>query len=257
LVETRHIDGRTVTFRHDEGRGPSLVCLHGSAGNHHAYDRLLDALPGRDGYAINLPGRAGTDGPPLTSVADMEAFLSRFVESEVEGDYVVVGHSVGGAVAIEHALASPSKRLKGIVLLASGARLRVLPMILELFEQVVEPGTPPPLPPGLLEQGADPELVAEISTHLALTPFQTGGADWRAADRFDRMQDVKNIQVPALIVGGTSDAFTPPKYSEYLAAHVTDNEIHVIEGAGHLLFIERATEVSQHIDRFVSELDRG
>jgi pimeloyl-ACP methyl ester carboxylesterase len=186
----------------------------------------------------------------------MEAYLSRFVESEVEGDYVVVGHSVGGAVAIEHALASPSKRLKAIVLLASGARLRVLPMILELFEQVVEPGTPPPLPPGLLERSADPDLVAEISKHLALTPFQTGGADWRAADRFDRMQDAKNIQVPALIVAGTNDAFTPPKYAEYLAAHIADSEIHVIEGAGHMLFLERATEVAQHIDRFVSDLDR-
>jgi pimeloyl-ACP methyl ester carboxylesterase len=66
----------------------------------------------------------------------MEAFLSRFIESEVEGDYLVVGHSLGGGVAIEHALASPSERLKGIVLLATGARLRVHPMILQLFEQV-------------------------------------------------------------------------------------------------------------------------
>ena len=125
MVETRQIDGRTVTFRHDEGRGPSLVCIHGSAGNHHAYDPLLNALPGHDRYAINLPGRAGTDGPPLSTVAEMELFLSAFLASVVAGDYVIVGHSVGGGVAIEHALVSGSERLKGVVLLATGGRLRV------------------------------------------------------------------------------------------------------------------------------------
>ena len=254
MVETRPIDERTVTFRHDEGSGPSLVCVHGSAGNHHAYDRLLDSLPGCDRFAINLPGRAGTSGPPLGTVAEMEAFLSRFLESEVEGDYVVVGHSVGGAIAIEHALASPSKRLQGIVLLASGARLRVQPMILELFDQLPRPGASPPLPPGLLEQGADLELAAEISKHVGLTPFQSGGADWRAADSFDRMQDLENIQVPALIVAGSNDVLTPPKYAEYLAANIADNEILMIEGAGHMLFIERVPEVSEAIEGFLSRL---
>ena len=254
MVETRQIAGRSVTFRHDRGTGPSLVCLHGSAGNHHAFDRLLDALPGRDRYALNLPGRAGTSGPPLRTVAAMETFLSAFLESEVAGDYLVVGHSVGGAVAIEHALRSPSKRLKAIVLLASGARLRVHPMILQLFQKVAEPGTLPPLPPGLYERDADPELIAETSKYLALTPFDTAGTDWRTADSFDRMQDLKQIQVPALIVAGTEDTFTPPKYAEYLAANIADNEIHVIEGAGHMLFMERAPEVSKAIEEFMVRL---
>jgi len=254
LVETRQIDGRTVTFRHDEGRGPTLVCLHGSTGNHHAFDRLLDALPGRDRYALNLPGRAGTEGPPLGTVIEMETFLSGFLESEVAGDYVIVGHSVGGAAAIEHALRSPSKRLKAIVLLASGGRLRVHPMILQLFQGAAEPGALPPLPPGLYEQDADRELIAEASKYLALTPFETAATDWRAADGFDRMQDLKRVQVPALIVAGTEDTFTPPKYAEYLAANIADNEIHIIEGAGHMLFMERVPEVSKAIEAFTVRL---
>lgn len=254
MVETRQIDGRTVTFRHEEGRGPSLVCLHGSAGNHHAYDLLVDALPEQDRYAINLPGRAGTDGPPLGTVAEMERFLTGFLESEVEDDYVIVGHSVGGGVAIEHALVSPSKRLKGLVLLATGARLRVHPMILQLFDQAADAGALPPLPPGLFQKDVDPELLAETSKYLALTSFESAGADWRAADGFDRINDLKQIQVPALIVTGTDDRFTPPKYAEYLAANIADSEIHVIENAGHMLFLERVPEVSEAIEGFMSRL---
>ena len=248
MVETRQIDGRAVTFRFDEGRGPSLICIHGSADNHHAYDRLLDALPERSRYAINLPGRAGTDGPPLQTAAEMEAFLSRFIEAEVEGEYVVAGHSLGGAVAIEHALAGPPERLRGIVLLATGARLRVQPMILQLFDQAAKSGKLPPLPPGLYEPNVDPALVDEAARTRALTPIETGGADWRAADGFDRMQDLADIRVPALIIAGTNDALTPPKNAEYLAATIPDNELHVIEGAGHMLVMERAAEIARRIE---------
>jgi pimeloyl-ACP methyl ester carboxylesterase len=218
------------------------------------YDALIDAMPDRDRYALNMPGRAGADGPPLASAADMEAYLSRFVESEIEGEYVVVGHSLGGAVAIEHALRAPP-RLKGIVLLATGARLRVHPMILKLFEQVKASGQQiPPLPPGLYEQNADPTLVEKASKDRELTPIDTGGEDWRAANSFDRMSDLGNIRVPALIVAGTNDALTPAKYAEFMAAGIPDNELHVIEGAGHMLVMERTGEISGWITGFVDRV---
>ena len=255
MVETRQIAARTVTFRREEGTAPALVCVHGSAGNHHTYDRLLRGLPGRSRFAINLPGRAGTDGPPLVTVAEMETFLSHFIKSQVRGTYVVIGHSLGGGLAIEHALVSRPQNLKGIVLLASGARLRVHPMILQLFDQVAKSGELPPLPPGLYEHGANPELIAEASKHLELTPIETGGTDWRAADSFDRMQDLADIQVPALIVAGTEDALTPPKYAEYLAANISESELHIIDGAGHMLVVERVAEVAKWIESFVSRLD--
>lgn len=244
-----------VTFRRETGRGPALICVHGSADNHHAYDRLLDALPGRARVAVNLPGRAGTDGPALRSVAEMEAFLTRFIEAEVEGDYMVAGHSLGGAVAIEHALASPSKSLQGLVLLATGARLRVHPMILQLFEQAEASGSLPAAPPGLYERGVDLELVEEAAESRLLTPVETGGADWRAADSFERMQGLDGIRVPALIMAGSDDALTPPKYAEYLAAHIPENDLRVIQRAGHMLVMERAAEVSEAIESFYRSRD--
>jgi pimeloyl-ACP methyl ester carboxylesterase len=245
------VQGRAGGFRHEPGRAPTLIAVHGSADNHHVYDPLLDALEGRARYAISLPGRAGTDGPPLAAVAEMEAFLDDVVAREVEGEYWVLGHSLGGAVAIEHALRS-SPQLRGIGLLATGARLRVHPMILQLFEQVKQSGKKiPPLPPGLYEPGADPALVEKAAADRELTPIETGEADWRAADGFDRMGDLARIQVPALIVAGTHDALTPAKYAEYLAANIRQSELHVIEGAGHMLVLERAAQIARWIDAFV------
>ena len=54
MIETRRIDGRTVTFRRETGRAPALICIHGSADNHHVYDRLLDALPERSRTRVAL-----------------------------------------------------------------------------------------------------------------------------------------------------------------------------------------------------------
>jgi len=253
MVDRSEIDGRTVTFHRTEGAGPTLVCLHGSADNHHVYDRLLDALPDRSALAINSPGRAGTDGPPLASVAEMESHLARVVDSESEGDYVVVGHSLGGGVAIEHALTSAPDRLRGVVLLATGARLRVHPMILQLFEQISKIGKLPPLPTSVFEPGVDPGLIEEASAYRELTPIEAGGADWRAANAFDRMQDLGRIEVPALIIAGTEDALTPPKYAEYMHAHIPQSELRIIEGAGHMFLMERANEIAKAIDHFITE----
>jgi len=61
---------------------------------------------------------------------------------------------------------------------------------------------------------------------------------------------VKDVQVPALIIAGTEDTLTPPKYAEYLAAHIAENELHVFEGAGHMLMMERAADVSEAIEAF-------
>jgi pimeloyl-ACP methyl ester carboxylesterase len=207
------------------------------------YDRLLDALGGpggRNRYAINLPGRAGSDGPALRSVAEMQEFLARFIESEVTGDYLIVGHSLGGGVAIEHALVARSERLKGIVVLGSGARLRVLPLILQIFQP-----------------GADPTLVADAIVAREGTPIETGAADWRAADRFDRMQDLAGIRVPALIIAGRNDTLTPPKYAEYLAAKIPQAELRIIEGAGHMFPMERPADVARWIEEFVAEHTGG
>ncbi len=218
------------------------------------YDALLDALAGREAFSINLPGRAGTDGPALRTAGEMAEYLSGFIASEVDGDHVVAGHSLGGAVALEYALGAPAG-LQGLVLLATGARLRVHPTILQLYEQLKESGVEiPALPPGLFEQGTGPALIDKATKDRALTPIETGGADWRAADSFDRMQDLDKIQVPALIVVGTSDALTPAKYAEYMATHIPDSELHVIEGAGHMLVMERAGEIAGWIQSFVERI---
>lgn len=247
------VAGRRLGFRQQSGRSPVLICLHGSGDNQHGYDRLVAAMPEQSMIALSAPGRLDSEGPPLGSVAELAALVRAFVDSEVSGDYVVVGHSLGGAVAIEHALAEPPKRLRGIVLLATGARLRVNAAILALFAKLAAAGeaSDVDLMPAFLRTTVEPSIVDEVAEKLRQTPSASGLADWSACNAFDRMGDLHAIGVPALVVSGSADPLTPPKYGEYLHAHIGTSELVMIEGAGHLLPVTHAIEVGHAIERFL------
>ena len=248
------VGGRAVGFRREQGEGPTLVLMHGAAGNHHVYDRLLDALPGVASVAVDRPGRLESEGPPLETIEAQAAFMQSFVDAQVEGDYVWVGHSLGGALAIELALTRPSSSLKGLVLVSTGARLRVHPGILTMFEQLVASDTPAGLTPGLTSPGTNPDVEAELARGLAMTPPGSGLVDWRSADTFDRMSRLASIDVPTLVFGGLADALTPPKYARYLAENVSQSELHLFEEAGHMLVMERAGEVARVLRAFHDRL---
>lgn len=160
---------------------------------------------------------------------------------------ILVGHSYGGGVAIECALAAP---LAGLVLVSSGARLRVHPLVLEAMRANAAAGAPTGASIGW-RPGTSRELVARFDAQAALVPSATTLVDWLAADAFDRLADVARIAVPTLVIGGTADELTPPKYARYLAATIPGAELALLEGAGHMCPIEDAARVAALVGAFV------
>lgn len=254
MVDEMLIHGARVSVRHQHGDPPTLVCLHGAGGNRIAFDRLLDALSGHECVAVDRPGRMGSEGPAIDTFHDQATFVQDFIASEVSGDYVLVGHSLGGALTIELAVEHATPALRGIVLLATGARLKVHPTILALFERLAAEEEPAPVTPGLLEPDADPSVLGEVERYLAGTPSSTGLVDWRLTNTFDRMADLGRISVPTLVVAGTADPLTPPKYAEYLHTHIPSSELHLLEGATHMFLMERAPAVAELIRGFLARL---
>jgi 3-oxoadipate enol-lactonase len=195
-----------------------LVLVHGAGCDHHVFDALRAALSD-DVIAIDLPGR-GDSRPPCTTAAE----AARAVVADVARrglrleDAIVVGHSYGGAVAIECALSSSPA---GLVLISTGARLRVRP-----------------------------ELLAANPRESALVSAETATADWRAADAFDRMTDVERIAVPTLVIGGEHDDRTPPKYARYLAAKIPGAQLQLLGAAGHMCIVDDVPRVADAIEAF-------
>lgn len=250
-VQCLEVRGRPATLRRWRGAGPAVVLLHGAGGNHDTLKRLGDALAGRsmEVVAPSLPGRRGSDGPPCTSAAEAAAWVAALCDAANLQAPVLVGHSYGGAVAQELAFAHPD-RWTGLVLVATGARLRVHPTILALHEEAARTGRPVDADRAAWRPHTKPAIVEEAAATAALTPPATALQDWRAADGFDRLSDVGRLTLPVLIVAGTEDVLTPPKYARFLAEHIPGAGLQWIEEEGHMVPMERPDEVAAAIGAF-------
>ena len=78
--------------------------------------------------------------------------------------------------------------------------------------------------------------------------------DFLACDSFDVMESVKKIQVPTLLICGSADRMTPPNRSEYLRDQIEGAQLHIIEGAGHMVMIERPDEVAGLLTGFLDQI---
>ena len=101
---------------------PTLVLLHGAGESADSWNALIPHLAGLPVLAADLPGRRTTAGPPLATVAEMAAFVSDTLIPADFGPVVVMGHSMGAAVALELALGSgllARGQLVGVILVAA------------------------------------------------------------------------------------------------------------------------------------------
>lgn len=236
---------------------PEVVLLHGAGGNRDSLSPLGDELASR-GLAVaslSLPGRPGSDGPPITSIEQAAAWVAQVLAVLAPAGTVLLGHSMGGGVAIETVLGTDA-RVDGLVLVATGARLRVRPEILEgAAEAAEEGGHLAQLSAAALRPDGPPAARTHVLTVDALTPGETALADWQATDRFDRLSDVQDLAQPILVVAGDLDRLTPVKYAEYLVDHAPSTELVLLRGAGHWVPVEEADDVAAAVAAFVRRLE--
>ena len=112
-----------------------LIFLHGSGAYRGVWRYQTDYFPDSD--AVNLPGHL--QGQTLNSVEEYVDWLREYVRGKGYKNVVLVGHSLGGAITLMYAM-KYSQELKGIVIIGSGARLRVHPMYLTALEEAIKGG---------------------------------------------------------------------------------------------------------------------
>jgi len=144
-------------------------------------------------------------------------------------------------------------RLLGLVLVGTGARLRVLPRILELLRQAPQDGR------GLIASlsyspRTPPEMVVEAERALAETPAPVTLGDYLACDRFDAMVRLPAVRAPTLVVVGRDDRLTPPKYSAFLASTIPGARLVEVDDAGHFPQLEQPTAVNAALRAFLASL---
>ena len=225
-----------------------LVLIHGAGAVGQIWQNQLLVFP--RAVAPDLPGHPAGTG--FSTVPDMAAWVLGFIEQEGLERCVLGGYSVGGAVALEAALSAPD-RFRGLLLIATGARLRVRREFFDFlagdYDAAVEE-----LLRWWFSPGASPRAVERARMALRVASPAVVHDDFWAADQFDAMDRLGGMTLPTLVLCGEEDRLTPVKYSEYLHEQIAGSQLIVIPDAGHMVVLEQPRATNEAIASFLHTL---
>ncbi|MEM0351130.1 MAG: alpha/beta hydrolase [Archaeoglobaceae archaeon] len=229
-----------------KGSNLPLFYIHGSGCDAEIWLRQLEEI---GGYAIDLPNHGESEKTEIRSVEDYAEFVAEVVR-RISGKGVIVGHSLGGAIA-QVVYFKHSNVVRALVLLSTGARLRVLPELLEGLEK-------------------NPDEMVKMAANMAFAKkdflkeyeeiFRKRAKilleDLKICNKFDLLEDFRSgklkFSVPTIAVVGERDVLTPVKYSQFFTNFGA--ELRVIKEVGHMVMLEAPDELNQIIREFLEKL---
>jgi pimeloyl-ACP methyl ester carboxylesterase len=242
LTRTALLDGAPVTFT-DEGQGPAVVLLHGLPGSARDFRYLAPQMPDVRVIRINLPGFGGTArrGRRAWTLPERATLVIALLDHLGVNHFVLVGHSMGGAVAAAVVAACPA-RVHGLALLASPgfwqhasyrrshvrwvARVLALPGAQRVLRK--------PIRRAFIAAGFPRSLSDE---HLHTTMFDAAMLDFT-----DHARRLRGVQVPCLVAWTDDDPLVEASIGQALADQLPDGpRLHWSEGGHNIQKVHAAS----------------
>lgn len=242
------------------GTGVPVVCLSGIGGAAHLWVGVARAFPGRRVLAWNQPGYGGR---ALIEPLDFAA-LAQTLAADLDAPIVdLVGHSMGGMIALEFALRFPARVRRLVPYATTPAFGGKDPAFAETFLarrlKPLEDGLSMPqaavlLVSGMAAAGADPACEPAMAAAMASIPEATWRATLACLTRFDRRADIARIATPTLCIAGAQDAVAPPRSMQRMADAIAGARFAVVEGAGHVPHLEQPAAFEALLRDFLTDI---
>lgn len=238
------------------GKGRLLILLHGFGLNLTIWEKTCSHLPaGIQCIMPDLRGHGKSLVPPgIYSMDDMAADVLGMMDSLKIEKATIAGHSMGGYIALAFAQRYPD-RLVGLGLITTNARPdppeKRDGRIMEMHRVRLKGSSvlADSLAPRLTKSADLENSVRSIIN--ATNPQGIVGASLGMAERLDRMDVLRRLNCPVLVVAGSEDLITPLAVCEEMALNAPNGKLVIIKGAGHLPMLEEpkilATEFSKMI----------
>ncbi len=213
-----------------------IVMVHGAGGSSATWFMQLRGLSKKiHTVALDLNGHGRTpdrnEDPESSYLADINSVVSQF-----DRPYLM-GHSMGGALAQLYAIRNPEK-IAGLVLVGTGAKLRVTQIIFDLLDNDFE-GYLKMIAKFAFHPDTSHEIIEASIKEVRKCPVHVIRRDFEFCNEFNIMDMVENIPHRTLLIAADSDNLTPPKYLEYLHDKIRQSTLVIIPKAGHSMMLEQ------------------
>jgi pimeloyl-ACP methyl ester carboxylesterase len=253
-------DGARTTFATaGSPTGTPVVLLHGLSDSWRSYTTVLERLPaGMRAYAVSLRGHGDGDHPETGyQVSELAEDVAAFLDHVGVGRAVIVGHSLGAAVASAFAVAHP-ERAQALVLVAGFGRPGDDPALAE-FGEVIASLTDP----------VDADFVAEFQASTTAVPVPPAFMEmvvaesaklpahvWKGAIdgfmRHDHLAGLDRLAVPTLVLWGDQDQYVPRAEQDLFVQLIPGARLDVFEGIGHAVHWEAPERFIDTLASFVA-----
>lgn len=239
---------QTATVRHEttiaywetgKVEAPVVVYVHGNTGSRIWFERAM-AVDGYRVIAPDLPNFGDSDSLDTADIDIYADYLAAFLAELKVSQVYLVGHSLGGAVAISLTVRYPE--LVERLLLVDSASLQGLhtpeeyyPVIEQyqsnraLMRQALGAVTPTMQDPEYLDRLTD--------TAMGMNPIAFSGNP-RALDRFNYAGRVADVTIPVLVVRGEHDALITDDMAQSTADAFPQGAFRRLDGVGHSVMVE-------------------
>ena len=229
----------------------TILFVHGAGGTGENWLHQLAGIQGYNLIALDLPGHGLSEGSASDNIIVYRDFVWYFAQALKLGPFIMAGHSMGGAIALELALEF-SEGIKGLIIVGSGAKLRVNQSILEALSRGIHPIKSVKY---FYSNRTSTEIIEQAIIHMKNVPIEVYQADFKACNEFNIMDRIQNIINPALVICGEEDQMTPLKYSDYLCKALPHSTMSIVTDAGHLAMLEQPDQVNQAIISFLTQVN--
>ncbi len=258
-------DGRFAYEAAGDSAKTALVFLHGIGGAARAWRSQVTAFGDRHrAIAWDMPGYGGSAPLANVSIEALAEALQDFLQGIGARKPVLVGHSIGGMIVQQWLIKHPHDASAVVLAQTSPAFGKAegdwQKQFIEARLGPLDRGeTMKSLAPTLVRElvGDDPDAAGmELARDcMGSVPEASYRAMMLALLGFDQRKALANIAVPTLVLSGSKDKNAPAPMMAKMATYVPSSTYVELEGAGHLVNLERPKAFDAALNQFLKTVE--
>ena len=237
----------------ESGEGRPIIILHGLMGNLSNFDGVFEHFSSK-GYQVLMPELPIYSLPLLqTNVKNLAKFIREFTQFKELKDYILLGNSLGGHIALYYAKHHPNK-VAGIVLTGSSG----------LYENSMGESYPKRGDYEYVKKKAqDVFYNPDVATKEIIDDVYESINDRnklirtlsiaKSAIRHNMSNDLPSMTMPAGLIWGKNDTVTPPDVAKEFHKLLPNSSLYWIEKCGHAPMMEHPEAFNEYLDDWLAK----